>query len=444
MSAFLLGTGFRADMGTCIRKLVLLKLIDACEDDGSRIFPAVATVARAAQCSERQVQREIRAFVDVRLLKLVREGGHGRRSTNEYALDLDVLSVIGRNGWDAYVAGIGQKDAVRPQTERESNQEAVSAANGEDEIKGDTESPLDDDAKGDRTTALRVTPETVKGDTRSHTTPPDSSLDPSPERERERATSTSDQEKPDPEDQPESAAFQKRVMRLCSGRGFAIGPWKDWDTASPDWIGRQFAALSPEERREAERWRDPYLSDLAQRGKEPPPIGVWLKGKTWTGLEPAVMERFEKRKAGQPGGDDAARPDGRAACLGPVGMARLFAFLLAGPAEPVEAGSVFTTEPQMRRFWPSVADWLAVQRQKGGAVFGERWHGLKAAMAPVPQGSETLSAWRAAFAERTWPWPAVFDRIEVVYCPAGGPEGLDGFVAALRGKHDGVGQEAAE
>ena len=31
MSAFLLGTGFRADMGTCARKLVLLKLIDACE-----------------------------------------------------------------------------------------------------------------------------------------------------------------------------------------------------------------------------------------------------------------------------------------------------------------------------------------------------------------------------------------------------------------------------
>ena len=61
MSAFLLGTGFRADMGTCIRKLVLLKLIDACEDDGSRIFPAIATVARAAQCSDRQVQREIKS-----------------------------------------------------------------------------------------------------------------------------------------------------------------------------------------------------------------------------------------------------------------------------------------------------------------------------------------------------------------------------------------------
>lgn len=51
MSAFLLGIGFRADMGTCARKLVLLKLMDACEDDGTRIFPAIATIARAAQCS---------------------------------------------------------------------------------------------------------------------------------------------------------------------------------------------------------------------------------------------------------------------------------------------------------------------------------------------------------------------------------------------------------
>ena len=94
MSAFLLGVGFRADMGTCARKLVLLKLIDACDDDGSRIFPAIATIARAAQCSTRQVQRELQAFRDVGLIRLVREGGKGRRSTNEYRLDLDVLAAI--------------------------------------------------------------------------------------------------------------------------------------------------------------------------------------------------------------------------------------------------------------------------------------------------------------------------------------------------------------
>jgi hypothetical protein len=114
MSAFLLGTGFRADMGTCIRKLVLLKLIDACEDDGSRIFPAIATVARAAQCSDRQVQREIKSFLDIGLLSLVRAGGQGRRSTNEYALDLDVLSAISKAGWDAYAAGRGAILRVTP------------------------------------------------------------------------------------------------------------------------------------------------------------------------------------------------------------------------------------------------------------------------------------------------------------------------------------------
>lgn len=96
MSAFLLGIGFRADMGTCVRKLVLLKLIDACEDDGSRIFPAMSTVARAAQCSTRQVQRELKAFLDVGLIRLVREGGKGPRSTNEYALDIDLLQRLGR------------------------------------------------------------------------------------------------------------------------------------------------------------------------------------------------------------------------------------------------------------------------------------------------------------------------------------------------------------
>ena len=44
------------------------------------------------------------------------------------------------------------------------------------------------------------------------------------------------------EDRPQRAAFQKRVMRFCNGRGFAAGAWTDWDTSSPEWIARQFAA----------------------------------------------------------------------------------------------------------------------------------------------------------------------------------------------------------
>lgn len=153
MSAKLLGIGFSCDMGTPCRKLILLKLIDACEDDGSRIYPAVATIARAAQCSPRQVQRELAGFVDIGLLAIVREGGKGPGSTTEYRMDLALLRRLEDHGWRAVVAEI---------------------AGPADEGKGDTESPL----KGDNG-APRVTPATEKGDSWSRTTPYDPSIDPS-------------------------------------------------------------------------------------------------------------------------------------------------------------------------------------------------------------------------------------------------------------------------
>lgn len=430
MSAFLLGVGFRADMGTCARKLVLLKLIDACEDDGTRIFPAIATIARAAQCSTRQVQRELQAFRDVGLIRLVKEGGKGPRSTNEYALDLDILGRLGKEGWEVVVA-----DAP---------------------AKGDTVSPLDTAEKGDTGDAERVTPETAKGDIACHPTPPDSSKDPSerasaPERERLRDEEGQDGGKPEapaPDEKPGSAEFEKRVARLCNGSGYLAGPWHDWDTASFGWISGRFAALSPEDRAEAERWRDAYLLDIRDRKAKPQPIGVFLRDRVWTALDPVLLERADKLREARLKPEERAKPDGWAHCLGPVGMARFFAFLLDGPKDP----PMVVGDTQLRAVWPGVADWQALLRQKGGVVFGPRWHALKEAMEPVPQASAVLAAWRETFRERGWPWLAPFDRVEVLYCPKGGPEGLGAFERALRGEttssegnHDDAGRpEAAE
>lgn len=405
MSAYLLGLGFRADMGTCIRKLVLLKLIDACEDDGSRIFPAIATIARAAQCSSRQAQREIRAMLDAGLLHLVREGGRGPRSTNEYRLDLDMLGRIAREGWEVTVGG-----------------------------KGDTQSPLEDADKGDTGDTIRVTPVTDKGDNGSRTTPPDPSPDPSIERERASEREDSQPDAVAKADTPGTADFSKRVIRLCNGRGYAGGPWTDWDTASPKWIEGNFAKLTSDERREAERWRDPYLADLRARGKAPAPIGVWLAGKTWTGLDPAVLERFGQRKAGGAGQDESVAVDGWAACLGNVGMVWLVAKLLGGPANPELAARPLLTEPQLREAWPAVWWWQAHHRQRGGAVFDPIWHERKHMMEFVPQGTEMLAQWRSAFVVRGWRWLPAFDGGNGVWLPKGGPAGLGEFEAAVRGE----------
>jgi hypothetical protein len=102
VSATLLGLGFKANMGSKTRKLVLLKLIDACKDDGTHIYPSVATVACAAECCKRQVQREIGLMKKVGLLKLVRKGGSRPGDTNEYCLNLDMLHEISKVGWTRY------------------------------------------------------------------------------------------------------------------------------------------------------------------------------------------------------------------------------------------------------------------------------------------------------------------------------------------------------
>jgi hypothetical protein len=68
-----------------------------------------------------------------------------------------------------------------------------------------------------------------------------------------------------------------------------------------------------------------------------------------------------------------------------------------------------------------------------------------ALMVPLPVGCDAYESWRALHEARGWPWlPDPGDQ-RVVYFPAGGPEALDAFEAAIRGnQNDAGGREAAE
>lgn len=261
--------------------------------------------------------------------------------------------------------------------------------------------------------------------------------------EREREARAGEREDPEPEaaehgseatepqDDPRRAAFEKRVMRFCTGKGFVAGPWPNWDTSSPGWIGQQFAALTPAERAEAERWRDAYLIDIAARKQAPVVVGNFLRGRVWTGLDEKILERAEKLRQGQLKPEERARPDGWAPWLGPAGMAWLVAALLRGPADAALAERPFLTDAQLRQAWPDIWNWQALQRQQGGSVFGPRWHGLKPAMEFVPHGTAVMEAWRAAFAARGWRWLAVMDAGNGLWLPADGPDGLGEFERAV-------------
>ncbi|MER9130692.1 helix-turn-helix domain-containing protein [Mesorhizobium sp. M0768] len=405
MSAFLLGIGFRADMGTCARKLVLLKLIDACDDDGSRIFPAISTIARAAQCSTRQVQRELKAFLDIGLIRLVREGGKGPRSTNEYTLDLDVLHLLGKGGW-ALVA-------------------ADRAGNGE-EKKGDTVSPLEGDEKGDTGDSKRVTPETPKGDKLSHPTPQDPSLDPSVEREREREDG-----------------------KKIDAEGWAL--LKDW----PGFAGmpkepalKVWRGLEPVERAEAARLFPHWLALLkAQRKTHTPAPSSYFGQKLWREVpEPPV----------------AAPKPAYAPAFGPVWAAIRMRDLVTGPKQatplkPWEERSLadgtmkldrHTLEKanRLRGGWPMVnaLDLAAETRGLGIHGFGVEEEQIGKLCEFVPIGSEVWQAWKLEHEMRGWPWLPDPGTMPGVYFPAGGPAGLEAFEQAVRGNHDASGREAAE
>jgi hypothetical protein len=96
MSVEVMGAVFRARLGGATAKVVALKLADHAHEDGSHIFPAVASVARATEISEATVRRVIRRFVECGLLFLVEEGGHGRGNPNHYAFAMEVLEQLGR------------------------------------------------------------------------------------------------------------------------------------------------------------------------------------------------------------------------------------------------------------------------------------------------------------------------------------------------------------
>ncbi|NGO50448.1 hypothetical protein [Allomesorhizobium camelthorni] len=401
MSAFLLGTGFRADMGTCIRKLVLLKLIDACEDDGSRIFPAIATVARAAQCSDRQVQREIKGFLDIGLLSLVRAGGQGRRSTNEYALDLDVLSAISKAGWDAYAAGRG----FNP--------------------KGDTQSPLDEAAKGDKTGPDRVTPETPKGDTGSPPTPPDPSLDPSIEREREREA--------DEGKRAESReTLERRFWKMARGHPQSSGmPKQGWLV---EWL-----KLDPDERDRAERRYPAWLALLkAQAKSHIPALSTYFGQK----LFDEVADPQEPEK---PLFVDAAP-------FGPMWQVARLKQLMQPPAplppppsgflrqmleRQDETGEAARRERQAKLGWPRVNVMHDRAASRQGVTVATALEPLAAMMEAVPVGSETFEAWKLEHELRGWPWLPDPGRQPVVYFPAGGPGALSAFEQAVKQGNEG-------
>lgn len=233
MSAELFGLGLKAAMPTHVAKLVLLRLLDACEADGTRIFPGIASIAQAAQCSERQAQRMMKLFTGAGLLVLVDPGGHGPGSTAEYRLDLDLFRRIAREGWSAVCGGPqAGSDEAAGEAPGEGRQDSDSAP------KGDTMSPF---GKGDIQTPkgdIRA----PKGDTQMS---PDPSVDPSIDPSgREGARASHREAEPD----PAPAAPAEATLAVDQAWDRLRKVWPDIATQSGELARAALAKLSGRER----------------------------------------------------------------------------------------------------------------------------------------------------------------------------------------------------
>lgn len=81
--------GERQDVSNPLLKFVLYKMADWGADDGTSIYPAVPTIAKLTEMSERTVQRAIAELVRSGLLIVVKEGG-GQLAT-EYRIAVEKL-----------------------------------------------------------------------------------------------------------------------------------------------------------------------------------------------------------------------------------------------------------------------------------------------------------------------------------------------------------------
>lgn len=96
MSISIMSMIWRIEFPTQSQLLVALKLADYANDDGANVYPARASIARLAQCSESTVKAVLRAFRDIGLLHVVEEGGKGPKSTTKYTFHMRLLHSLHR------------------------------------------------------------------------------------------------------------------------------------------------------------------------------------------------------------------------------------------------------------------------------------------------------------------------------------------------------------
>lgn len=236
--------------------------------------------------------------------------------------------------------------------------------------------------------------------------------------------------------------LEKRVIRFLNGDGFDLAKWPNWDSATFDYHKREFGKLTEGQALEAERWRDAYLTDIANSKVRPVSPGNFCRDRLWQKLTADVLERYEAAKkrsaalaARKKPVDAAELPQGYAKPYGQPWMARRMELLLLGQEIEGEC-SARASRFQMQRCWPTLfqLDNLASAPPSTPArafVLGEKYHEMAGEMVFVTADSDLYAAWIACFVDFGWPIPKLHGSANGIQFPKGGPDGLEAFAEKL-------------
>lgn len=126
-------------------KIVLLALCDWADDEGSRVYPSMETLAKKSSMSKRSAQRIVHDLIDQNFLSVVGNENGGAGKSRQYSINVQTLQ-------DALTDGLTHKKG-----------DSLSSLNHDE--KGDTEDQKDDsqsikgdtqDQKGDTAVTLTV------------------------------------------------------------------------------------------------------------------------------------------------------------------------------------------------------------------------------------------------------------------------------------------------
>lgn len=276
--------------------------------------------------------------------------------------------------------------------------------------------------------------------------------------------------------------WDRRAIERWLKRHFTA--WPNYAFQSENEAVKAAMALTPQEREAAVDRMADYLAGEKEAGGRSA-YSTYLHEKRWERLGPKGAERTDPPRL-------AAAP-----AFGPDWSQMLFEVLLDGPVDPgppemtrAKRLAAYETmrsmlgdekaEAHYRRMGHDVAadgtllfpdDFEARMARehltaKGWPLANELLHAARDGRASrlppgfvprrelfeaVPVGLSMWRCWFEAFARRGWPWLPDPGKQPVVYFPAGGPEALPRFEAAVRGRSpesgrddDAAGSEAAE